>query len=111
MDLAKWEYSRLKENIALDKPNGSDITGARHNFLMNQIREDLIKFGMREELVEAAVGVLGTGYNNPARERTAIFLKMAPDAGQLTVLREYGLIPQDNQVNFILSMGCSGSQN
>lgn len=82
LELAKWEHNRVEENIVLGRPGGSDVTEARQKLLMDRIHHDLLKFGMREELVRAAISALSMSRTSSAAERTAVF-PLSPSTSEL----------------------------
>lgn len=104
LELAKWEYSRLEENIALGKARGSIDSEMRHDFLMDRIKNGLTKFGMREELVDAAISTLKANGASPAPERIPIYPVVSCDSKQLACLRSTGLIDLTSTVSFIATV-------
>ncbi|KAJ6279685.1 hypothetical protein J3E71DRAFT_354567 [Bipolaris maydis] len=92
LELAKWEYSRLEENIALGKARGSIDSEMKHEFLMDRIKSGLTKFGMREELVDAAISTLKANGAGPMPERIPIYPVVSRDSEQLAYLRPTGLV-------------------
>ncbi|KAF2692112.1 hypothetical protein K458DRAFT_10128 [Lentithecium fluviatile CBS 122367] len=92
LELAKWEYCRLEENIALGKPKGSIDSEMRQDFLMDRIKNGLTKFGMREELIAAAMSILQSKHDGPTPERTPVYPIISQDSEQLSGLRSSGLV-------------------
>lgn len=104
LELAKWEYSRLEENIALGKARGSIDSEMRHDFLMDRIKNGLTKFGMREELVDAAISTLKANGAGPVPERIPIYPVVSCDSEQLAHLRSMGLADLTSTVSLIATV-------
>lgn len=103
LELAKWEYHRLEENIALNKTNGSDDAQIRQDFLMGRIRDGLTNFGMRQDLITAAMTILQANQNGPASERTAVFPILPLDSEKLGALSSSGLVLPSQEVSVIFA--------